>query len=1017
MSLPRSSELEDVLGHAHDVARKTGDSLSSGHILLALFTVSNEAAVFLEDRNITLEELLDELDAVDDEPPHVLECIHDRSQRIADGANADELNSLHVLASVVRETESQAHELLDQSETDVSAIRATVMSYATGALPLPRQRDVDEPHDTPIGADASGSYEASPDSGGTPAIEENRAEPREDAPSPIPFHPSLGGDSDAGEPIGERGGAGRDTNAPSSASGAPARRPDDRSPPGSTTARPSGSRNTSTTQIETEPPSSDLASEAPPPAPDDNARSGGRSRDVDGERVDSVTEDVDYESSAKQTARSLGSRLFEDSDSDGPPDPDTESPPHETAEERESSTSPDAREASEVEPDRPCHADPAPEEDDDGTEKPDGGASTPADVESESLAGGRATTIPPSDPVRREQSESWDPDLAEAYELDEDDYPHLCEFGRNLTREAALGGIDRILGRDDEITKLIDIVGKRRANNPILVGESGVGKTAIVEGLAREFVRFADDGRKLGERVIVELELGRVLSGTQLRGALSERLQGIKEEVERADGDVIVFLDEIHGWLDAGGSDGSDAAGELKTATARGRFPCIGATTNEEFREFIEDDPAFERRFEVVLVDEPDAETAVEITEGIRPYYEDHHGVNYTDEALEAAVHLSRRYIHDRRLPDKAIGVLDLTGSRAARVGVEQIGRAEIAEVVAESAGLPVDRLTQDDRERFLEMEGELAGKIVGQDHVIETVAEVLRRNYAGFRGERPIGSLLFLGPTGVGKTETVKVLADFLFHDRDAVVQLDMSEFMESHAVSRFVGAPPGYVGHDQGGQLTEAVRRRPYQIVLLDEIEKAHRDVRNVLLQLFEEGELTDGKGRTVDFSNALIVMTSNLGAERFEQEEEAPRRVRIGFGTGPAADGPDPEEERTDDVLEVAREHFSPELWNRIDEKLVFTPLSRNEVARIARLQIDESAERIREESGIELEYGDDVVDHLIDNGGYDPELGARPMRQAIQRMVEGAVARTILRGRAERGDVVRVVRSDGEIVCEV
>jgi ATP-dependent Clp protease ATP-binding subunit ClpC len=306
-------------------------------------------------------------------------------------------------------------------------------------------------------------------------------------------------------------------------------------------------------------------------------------------------------------------------------------------------------------------------------------------------------------------------------------------------------------------------------------------------------------------------------------------------------------------------------------------------------------------------------------------------------------------------------------------------------------------------------MEGELAGKIVGQDHVIETVAEVLRRNYAGFRGERPIGSLLFLGPTGVGKTETVKVLADFLFHDRDAVVQLDMSEFMESHAVSRFVGAPPGYVGHDQGGQLTEAVRRRPYQIVLFD--------VRNVLLQLFEEGELTDGKGRTVDFSNALIVMTSNLGAERFEQEEEAPRRERIGFGTGPAADGPDPEEDRTDDVLEVAREHFSPELWNRIDEKLVFTPLSRNEVARIARLQIDESAERIREESGIELEYGDDVVDHLIDNGGYDPELGARPMRQAIQRMVEGAVARTILRGRAERGDVVRVVRSDGEIVCEV
>jgi ATP-dependent Clp protease ATP-binding subunit ClpC len=525
------------------------------------------------------------------------------------------------------------------------------------------------------------------------------------------------------------------------------------------------------------------------------------------------------------------------------------------------------------------------------------------------------------------------------------------------------------------------------------------------------------DGNALGQRAIIELELGRVLSGTQLRGALSERLMGIKEEVEAAEGDIIVFLDEIHGWIEAGGSDGSDATGELKTAMARGRFPCIGATTNDEFREFIESDAAFERRFQTVLVEEPDTPTAIEITEGIQPHYEDHHGVDYTDEALEASVRMSRRYIHDRRLPDKAISVMDLAGSRAARRGTDEVGRRQIAEVVAESAGLPVDRLTQDDRQRFLEIEDYLRDEIVGQRHVIDTVSEVLRRNYAGFRGNRPIGSLLFLGPTGVGKTETVKVLADFLFHDRDAVVQIDMSEYMKSHSVSRFVGAPPGYVGHGQGGQLTEAIRRRPYQIVLLDELEKAHPEVLNVLLQVFEEGTLTDGKGRTVDFSNALIVMTSNLGSETFIDNDEASQAGPIGFGNREVtAERSRNDTAEHDEVLEAARDHLTPELWNRIDETLVFSPLSRDEIADIAQLQLQDSAERIRDESGIDMEYDSGVIDHLIENGGYDRELGARPMRQTIQRLVEGKVAREILRGEADRGDTVRVVRRDGELCCE-
>ncbi len=960
MSLPNSPELEDVFHQAEDIARQTGQALSSGHLLLALFTVSNRAAVFLTDRNITLDELLGHLEQKGgDEPEGVLEAIVERAERIARGSSAEQLNSLHLLAGLVRETDSHGHRLLAESSADVAAVRATVMSYATGALSLPDRAEDESARD-----------------GGAPAGQVADDAEREDAPSPISFHPSLGVEADRSP------GASREASR-SPANDAPADDPEPASRPPSPSDRPPtfearspGSRSPGRdTAVETEPPAEEDEHGAPE-IPDATPPSGGD------EEPDAPQFDPNYERHAQQTARSLGDRLFNEPSSDDPGE--------------------DAAEGD----DEPVPADRT-------------GATTDEKNDSDDeldLAGGRATTMPPSDETRETRTEDWDRELVECYQLDDEAYPHLTEFGRNLTRAAAEGGIDRIIGRDDEITKLIDIVGKRRANNPILVGEPGVGKTAIVEGLAREFVRLAADDNELGKRAIVELELGRILGGTQLRGALSERLTGIKQEVEAADGDIIVFLDEIHGWLEAGGSDGSDAAGELKTAMARGRFPCIGATTNDEFREFIEADAAFERRFQTVLVDEPDIASAIEITKGIQPHYEEHHGISYTVDALETCVRMSRRYIHDRRLPDKAIGVLDLAGSRAARRGNDQVGRREIAEVVAESAGLPVDRLTQDDRQRFLQLEDHLRDEIVGQRHVIDTVAEVLRRNYAGFRGNRPIGSLLFLGPTGVGKTETVKVLADFLFHDREAVVQIDMSEYMQSHSVSRFVGAPPGYVGHTEGGQLTEAIRRRPYQIVLLDELEKAHPEVLNVLLQLFEEGTLTDGKGRAVDFSNALIVMTSNLGSEVFAERREASDDAPIGFGAREVTASRSSSEECDQEVLRAAREHLSPELWNRIDEKLVFSPLSREEIAEIARLQLRESSQRIRRESGIEMEYGPGVVDHLIENGGYDPELGARPMRQTIQRLVEGKVAREILRGDAERGDTVRVVRKRDELVCE-
>jgi ATP-dependent Clp protease ATP-binding subunit ClpC len=627
--------------------------------------------------------------------------------------------------------------------------------------------------------------------------------------------------------------------------------------------------------------------------------------------------------------------------------------------------------------------------------------------------------VEPSKPrIRpRAQREGAELELARRYQLDEDEYPILAKLGRNLTAEAAMLTIDRVVGRDAEINQLLDILGKRRGNNPMLVGDPGVGKTAIVEGLAHCFVDMARQGSRLGQRAIVELELGRVLSGTHLRGSFSERLIAIKEEVRRAEGRIIVFLDEIHTWLGAGASgDGGDAAGELKTALARGQFPCVGATTHDEFKKFVEGDAAFERRFQLVHVDEPDIDTAITITRGVREHYERYHAVTYGEGAIEAAVRLSHRYIHERRLPDKAISVLDLAGSRAARRGADAVAREDIAHIVAEMAGLPPDRLTQADRSRFLEIERHLGQAIIGHKHVIEAVAEVLRRNYAGFRSKRPIGSLLFLGPTGVGKTELVKALADFLFHDRDAIVRLDMSEFMEAHAVSRMIGAPPGYVGHDHGGQLTEAVRRRPYQVVLFDEVEKAHPDILNLMLQLLDEGRLTDGRGRVVDFSNTLIVMTSNLGSRAFDEASDEQPRGRIGFGdrSHDPSSVDNARQQLIERVLQTAQEHFALELWNRIEERLVFMPLSREEVSRVAQLQLRDTARKLAEETGVKLEIDASLVEHLITRGGWDPRLGARPMRQTIQRLIESQLARHILSGDVKRGDTITVSVKDDEII---
>ncbi len=579
--------------------------------------------------------------------------------------------------------------------------------------------------------------------------------------------------------------------------------------------------------------------------------------------------------------------------------------------------------------------------------------------------------------------------------LDPREFPWLSQLGRNLTELAALGRLDPLVGREREVEEAIDVLGKRRTNNPLLVGEPGVGKTAIVEGIAQ---RLLADGGPHAARTVVEIDMAGVVAGTQLRGSFSEKLMGLKDEVRRAEGRVVVFIDEVHTIMGAGstGEGPQDAANELKAALARGEFPCIGATTHDEYRQHIEKDPALERRFTPVLVREPSVADTVTILGGLAPRYEKHHAVRYGAEALEAAAALSARHITDRFLPDKAVAVLDLAGSRARREGRREVGAAEVARVVAKMAGLPESRLLASDRERILGIEQALSARVVGHGDAIGKVARVLKRNFAGFASRRPMGSFLFLGPTGVGKTELARALADALYGSRDALVQLDMSECAEQTGVARLVGAAPGYVGYGEGGQLTDAVRRRPACVVVLDEIEKAHRDVQMLLLQVLEEGRLTDGRGRQIDFSNAVVVLTTNLGAG------EATRTSQPAMGFG-AAERAAPREGR---VLEAARGAVPPELWNRLDERLVFPALTREDVARIAALLLAESAARLHGERRIRYVAAPEVAAFLLDHGGWDPALGARPMRGAVQRLVEAPLAERILAGEFGPGDDVRV-----------
>ncbi|HTP30056.1 MAG TPA: ATP-dependent Clp protease ATP-binding subunit [Anaeromyxobacteraceae bacterium] len=589
---------------------------------------------------------------------------------------------------------------------------------------------------------------------------------------------------------------------------------------------------------------------------------------------------------------------------------------------------------------------------------------------------------------------------ASPYALDAESFPWLSSMGRNLTELAFARKLDPLIGREREVEEAIDILGKRRTNNPLLVGEPGVGKTAIVEGIAQRLVAGCGS-----ERIIVEIDMASVLSGTQLRGSFSEKLCGLKDEVRKAGRRVVVFIDEVHTIMGAGstGEGPQDAANELKAALARGEFPCIGATTHDEYRRHIEKDPALERRFTPILVREPSVADTVQILQGLAGRYGQHHGVEYEKDSLEAAASLSARYIIDRYLPDKAVAVLDLAGSRAKREGSGKVDSAQVARIVAKMAGIPESRLVASDRDRVLGIARTLSERVVGHAEAKERVAAVVRRNYAGFASRRPLGCFLFLGPTGVGKSELARAIADALYGNQAALVRIDMSECSEPTGVAKLLGAAPGYVGYGEAGQLTDAVRRRPASVVLLDEIDKAHRDVLMLLLQVMEEGRLTDGRGRQVDFCNTVVVLTSNLGG--LEATGGSPGVA--GF----AATGQ--EVSREGRALAAARGALPPELWNRLDERIFFAPLSRDEVKRIALLLIAQSSARLFAERGIRFTASDGVADHILTHGGYDPVLGARPVRGALQRLVEAPIAERILSGAAPRGSVIRVVTEGEEL----
>jgi len=641
--------------------------------------------------------------------------------------------------------------------------------------------------------------------------------------------------------------------------------------------------------------------------------------------------------------------------------------------------------------------------------------------------------------------------------------PTLDSLARDLTAQAKEGGLDPVIGRSGEIKRVIEILSRRTKNNPVLIGEPGVGKTAIAEGLAQQVINN-DVPEILRNKRVMTLDMGTVVAGTKYRGEFEDRLKKVMDEIRQA-GNIILFIDELHTLIGAGGAEGAiDASNILKPSLARGELQCIGATTLDEYRKYIEKDAALERRFQPIHVNEPTADESIQILKGLRDRYEAHHRVKITDATIEAAVHLSDRYISDRFLPDKAIDLIDEAASKVrlrayttppnlkeleqnleevkkekdAAVQSQEFEKAaslrdseqklkeqldqtqqewkkkqgqestevtseDIAMVVGSWTGIPVSKLEEEESSRLLRMEDILHNRVIGQDEAVNVVSKAVRRARAGLKDpKRPIGSFIFLGPTGVGKTELARAVAETLFGEEDAIIRIDMSEYMEKHTTSRLVGSPPGYVGHDEGGQLTEKVRQKPYSVILLDEIEKAHPDVFNILLQVLDDGRLTDSKGRVVDFRNTAIIMTSNVGAETLKKNKH------VGF-TVDESSGYDDMKSK---VLEELKRAFRPEFLNRIDEIIVFHELAKEHLSQIVKLLLNELKARIKQHD-IEVDVTENAVAKLVEEG-HNPEYGARPLKRAIQRRIEDKLSEELLKGTIQKGDHVTIDYKDDQFI---
>ncbi|HEY32838.1 MAG TPA: AAA domain-containing protein [Dehalococcoidia bacterium] len=654
----------------------------------------------------------------------------------------------------------------------------------------------------------------------------------------------------------------------------------------------------------------------------------------------------------------------------------------------------------------------------------------------------------------------------------ESKYRSLEKYGRDLTELARQGKLDPVIGREDEIKRVMQVLSRRTKNNPVVIGEAGVGKTAIAEGLAQKIAADDVPNSLKGHRVVA-LDMGAMVAGTKFRGEFEERLKAVMDEVRQGQGEIILFIDEIHTVVGAGAAEGAiDASNMLKPALAHGELQCIGATTLDEYRQFIEKDKALERRLQPVFLSEPSVEATIEMLHGLRPRYEAHHKVKITDEALEAAAQLSQRYVSDRFLPDKAIDLIDEAASKlridtesappevksleqqlhqltneeeaasqrqdyenAARLKAErmrleeeynkakndwlqqekisgEVTEDDIAELISKWTGIPVSQMLEGEAEKLLHMEERIHERLVNQEEAVTAISEAIRRGRAGLKDpRRPIGSFVFLGPTGVGKTELARALAQFMFDDENAMVRLDMSEYQERHTVSRLIGAPPGYIGYEEGGQLTEAVRRRPYRVILLDEIEKAHPEVFNTMLQLLDDGRLTDGHGRTVDFKNTVIIMTSNVGVELIRREGAIGFTSRKG-GTAAQKQG---YEDMKEKVLTEVRKTFRPEFLNRLDEVIVFHELTEEQLRQIIELMVKDLQQRLIERK-LDLELTDEAKSWLAKTG-YDPQYGARPLRRAIERYVENPLSSKVLAGEFKDGDTVVVDLEDEQLTFNV